>query len=621
MLRKNKSSRSPLTESTAPAITLDAAHPSILPDRTATASPHLLAPAGPSNWRRWLRPGKGSTGPSDTLAYGNGKDREEPRGLATRKSKDSIRPSVDQNHPPSGVFNLLKKSPSVQPLASFSGESSGIKSSGSRLFGRRSTVTAGSEDPSISPSTNRPPMPCQPVPSAWPGSDFDEEPARRPSGDLVRSGLAGMAKKPWSRSVDDLSRILGMNKSKKPEMHAGALAAGYYADALEVTISSAGTSDLGSPRGTLESTPPTSATSTSPPNQQAFAAPGKPLALRNDQLHENWPQGQGFTMDQVATVQLAFPGSSGPTDVDELYKRRGTRRKTHSLSGTALLSNPGEPTAGAGNLPTARSQGMLRGPGKASSPPMLHTSFLALQPGSSLKSSESSPMLNSGTEYRPHQSDRLARLRAEGQPTALRGEAESDNTASTSQVAVHQRSSSQSLLHMGLMPRKHDRKKGSEGSQTVLCGGQGALQSSGSMASLSRPTGKLPSPAATTAHDATRESRLTHAKRASQIIHCSGFLLRHTSTVEQPMRPPPSPGAQQGQPDYFNLTRRVDLQRGWKPYKAVSVPVVLIARCTCSSSPTQVLKGNKVYLFKPPNDKKHAIENLFPQVVRAPSVS
>lgn len=73
------------------------------------------------------------------------------------------------------------------------------------------------------------------------------------------------------------------------------------------------------------------------------------------------------------------------------------------------------------------------------------------------------------------------------------------------------------------------------------------------------------------------------SKRMSQIVHYAGFLNRHPNS--QPLY-------RSGQ------ALSAALSKGWKPYKAI-------------------LKGSKLYFYKPPNDRTLAIKELFPPGMEA----
>jgi hypothetical protein len=77
------------------------------------------------------------------------------------------------------------------------------------------------------------------------------------------------------------------------------------------------------------------------------------------------------------------------------------------------------------------------------------------------------------------------------------------------------------------------------------------------------------------------------ARRTSQIVHQSGFLNRLATFVPPPLE----------NPDlwvYAAPTPAPALTKGWKPLKAV-------------------LKGSKLYFFKPPNDRVAGVKALFPE--------
>lgn len=88
-------------------------------------------------------------------------------------------------------------------------------------------------------------------------------------------------------------------------------------------------------------------------------------------------------------------------------------------------------------------------------------------------------------------------------------------------------------------------------------------------------------PSSTTKHDTPPASADPTSKRSSQIIQLSGFLNRHTgSNAHLAFR--------------SAHTLNAVLSKGWKSYKAV-------------------LKGSKLYFYKPPSDRSPEIKELFPQ--------
>lgn len=106
-------------------------------------------------------------------------------------------------------------------------------------------------------------------------------------------------------------------------------------------------------------------------------------------------------------------------------------------------------------------------------------------------------------------------------------------------------------------------------------GGASSKQSiNGSASAVNLGSSQLPTPPL----PSTGES-----KRTSQIVHYSGFLNRH---------PDNQPLYRSGQ------ALATALAKGWKPYKAV-------------------LKGSKLYFYKPPSDRMVAVKELFPQGMEA----
>lgn len=100
-------------------------------------------------------------------------------------------------------------------------------------------------------------------------------------------------------------------------------------------------------------------------------------------------------------------------------------------------------------------------------------------------------------------------------------------------------------------------------------------------ANTSRFPGHPPVPSFTTKHDPPPPADLA-SKRSSQIIQLSGFLNRHTGSNAHLA--------------FRSAALNAVLSKGWKSYKAV-------------------LKGSKLYFYKPPSDRSPEIKELFPQGV------
>ncbi|SGY38056.1 BQ5605_C003g01950 [Microbotryum silenes-dioicae] len=128
--------------------------------------------------------------------------------------------------------------------------------------------------------------------------------------------------------------------------------------------------------------------------------------------------------------------------------------------------------------------------------------------------------------------------------------------------------------------------------------------------------------AATSTH-VSRSPELGDRRRDSQTIHCQGFLQRKADYVPMPspsrlspsgtaptISSPVATGSGSSQ-SYFSprapsprlrptrLGAEVDLQKGWKPYRAI-------------------LKGSKLYLHKPPADLSSTAKSMFPTTVLDP---
>ena len=124
--------------------------------------------------------------------------------------------------------------------------------------------------------------------------------------------------------------------------------------------------------------------------------------------------------------------------------------------------------------------------------------------------------------------------------------------------------------------REHERDKAirSGFGFSFSAGGAGSKLSSGAMSAVNLPSSQLPPPSLPSMVETKSES-----KRTSQIVHYSGFLNRH---------PDSQSSYRSGQ------ALSAALAKGWKPYKAV-------------------LKGSKLYFYKPPSDRTVAVKELFPQ--------
>ncbi|SCV68009.1 BQ2448_130 [Microbotryum intermedium] len=157
------------------------------------------------------------------------------------------------------------------------------------------------------------------------------------------------------------------------------------------------------------------------------------------------------------------------------------------------------------------------------------------------------------------------------------------------------------------------------------------LPSSSSALSLSRQAAGLSSSTNTVASNTTaatsaqvsRSPELGDRRRDSQTIHCQGFLQRKADYVPMPSPSRLSPSgtapiisspvatASGSSQSYLSPrapsprlrpTRpgaQVDLQKGWKPYRAI-------------------LKGSKLYLHKPPTDLSSTAKSMFPTTVLDP---
>ncbi|KIJ51425.1 hypothetical protein M422DRAFT_158043 [Sphaerobolus stellatus SS14] len=102
-------------------------------------------------------------------------------------------------------------------------------------------------------------------------------------------------------------------------------------------------------------------------------------------------------------------------------------------------------------------------------------------------------------------------------------------------------------------------------------------------ASKNQPTSPSPPPQASQPNQTPipikRESTGTESRRGSQIVHYSGFINRHSGASVIAIR---------------GHALSTALAKNWKPYKAI-------------------LKGSKLFLYKPPNDRTVPIKALFPQ--------
>lgn len=169
--------------------------------------PHISSSSTTSGWKkRWWGAGDKNKNENNLMPPPAipPKDR---RNLLSRKSRDSLR-QIDESS-----FSSAPDSPALEPAESVTMKSS---SSSYRLWGRRATI---SKDSSPAPSLSPAPMPSK-VPtlrSAHSTSTTPEPltpsdgglPLPRHSTETFRpANLLSSSRKPWSKSVDDLSKIL-----------------------------------------------------------------------------------------------------------------------------------------------------------------------------------------------------------------------------------------------------------------------------------------------------------------------------------------------------------------------------------------------------------------------------
>lgn len=654
--RQGKSSKAPLAD---------------CPEPVRPLSPEVSTSVPSSSSSGWFsKPSKwfGSTPNASSSTSGTGKEKEvlRKRSLDIKRTLGAGSETVRAPMPERSITPQSSTSQMATP------------SSSSKFFMRRPTFSHPTT-PHQSKASHPPlpPLPTATTPSstAHRGQPTHFVPLTDDSFDITASGntLASASRKPWSRSVDDLSKLLGKASGGGSDgISAGGGHSGFWGQRL----------------------------------------PGR--GKGGSEL----PQSTSFP----PTESVAYPaGAIKPDSVPKPANR--PRRKTNSLAGHALLSSASAAQQASGVPPrdgrpdwAKEYDGVMRS--KMSSPPGLG--------GGTLKSSESSPVLNlaagspptnftssagwrsvsqetkgnssgkaTDKHYRSHSHSLLGLgVGNSANPSMLKEEAtvaahimaasppstsaplhvESDrgptveinvySTLQTPKVSGRQSPSSTSPSAMTgnpaisspiLTPSQADRfeRQGLAVSPTHRSGSTppsplpspglyapgGSSSVSTSVTSFATPNTvpqALPSSANSsasfpihspsnvalsplTAYDTGRS-----AKRASQMVTRSGFLLKHPlpanairSAVNSPnpstghFKPSPSPGHRQAQ-DYFDTPvgggghsphpKSLDLTKGWKPYKVV-------------------IKGSKLCFFKPPSDRRAAIEALFPTALVAEPVS
>lgn len=124
------------------------------------------------------------------------------------------------------------------------------------------------------------------------------------------------------------------------------------------------------------------------------------------------------------------------------------------------------------------------------------------------------------------------------------------------------------------------------GSSSSSHKGQSSLGSANEDASLSSLSSAVPPLPPTIIEPPNAEADNRAGKRASQVIYHSGFINRFVDFSPEVLNARATHA-------YLNGGGGSALSRGWKPFKLV-------------------LKGSKLYFYKPPNDRSAAIKELFP---------
>ena len=445
-----------------------------------------------------------------------------------------------------------------------------------RTWGRRATVgSPDAGDVSLGfDRTDLPPLPPLPPPKSaenMPGAGAAR--TSRTSTDMLRdakgkgSGALGAAsKRPWARSVDDLSKMLGMEKKPKHKVLLGGFqkqddpdtgspqaspVLPTSASMMSFPVSSAASSRINLPTISSSASTPTSDGPMRPRTPVASmpisdGSNAIPLTKKKSREMTNHLK-RSNSRESLHSVLMGLGRSDArENQMDEHVptgRTKGARRKTNSFSGKALLDvvsiaatgliKAGRDNETDANLPR-QSNRKVSG-GKASSPAMLY--------GSSTTAMDSSSV-STGTRAK--------------------------------KTGAHGRSQSFNLLGGINIGATRDRQRSGQPDVGRTRDGEhlGLRLEDGGL--IRTPSG--------------------NAKRTSQVIHKEGFLLKHNPPRSKPGRTgrTPSPNVIKGlSEDYFSIKIPVEASKNWKPNKAI-------------------LRGTKLHFYKPPNDKRNGIESLFP---------
>lgn len=494
-----------------------------------------------SGWKRWFGDRHKATAsgnslmpppmlpPKDRGGAGGG-------GLLSRKSRESLR-TLDESS--SYASHSYSSSPdSMTTTASSAAKPLPTSGSSLGLFRRRATV-GNNQTNAPSSATSPPPLPTPPMlpaqasplraahsaratpepstPSDISGSaavgpppQLPQPPPRHSHDGMRPAALLASSRKPWSRSVDDLSRILASVTRVKTREDAEAT------------------------------------------QQEADAEMPFPRVDSIEPRH---------TSAEDHIERVIDPAPAPP--------RTSARRKTNSFSGTTLLMNAAS-AVGVAPRPVAvvpmkgdddRATGNLR---KMSSPPAM------------MRPSESSPPLGALSSSALVTDDDQSLLAATGFGLDASNKGRAKRTTPTPAPVTtsgHVRtSSSYSLLSMGWSgSSKPKQEKPPKGKETIRAPSPRDQTTFASPIESSSPT------------SVTRSS-----KRMSQIVHRQGFILHHAASRGHAFPSPTNRMAPHD--DYFGQKQDT---KNWKPYKVV-------------------LRGNKLFLHKPPSEKKMAIAGVFP---------
>lgn len=366
------------------------------------------------------------------------------------------------------------------------------------------------------------------------------------------ANLLASSRKPWSRSVDDLSRILAsVTRVKTRE------------DAAVVDSSS------------------------SQPTPFPQTDSIEPAQTSED------------IIERVIDPPAPVPSAAIP--------RTSARRKTNSFSGSTMLMNAANAVGVAAPRPIAIVP--MKG-GDDHRPPQPQHAAATTTGGNMRKLSSPPAMMRPSESSPPLGNLSITRLADRGSSSALVIDDDHTLLAATG---------------FGLDASNKARpaaatKKSTPIPNPVATGGHARTSSSYSLLSMGwsnsgktkqekLPKGKeairAPSPREQTTFAATSPSESASPtsaatrtnKRMSQIVHRQGFILHHAASRGHAF---PSPTSRMAPPDdYFGQKQDA---KSWKPYKVL-------------------LRGNKLFLHKPPSEKKLPIAGVFPAHIVATRAS